>query len=78
MPPLGSSPGLRDAVRQLRRGLRDVKDRMARRRNRWRDVDFAGMAGGDHEVMVLISPSQAHHFAASPSGQRHQPCGSDR
>jgi hypothetical protein len=53
--PVSSSPGLRDAVRQLRRGWRDVRDRMARRRNRWRDVGFAGMADGDHKAMVLIS-----------------------
>ena len=30
--PLHSSAGLPDAVRRLRRGLRDVRDRMARRR----------------------------------------------
>ena len=53
--PINSSAGLPDAVRRLRRGLRDVRDRMARRRRRWRDVCFAGMAGGDDTALVLIS-----------------------
>jgi hypothetical protein len=53
--PLHSSAGLPDAVRRLRRGLRDVRDRMARRRNRWRDVYCTGMAGGDHTALVLVS-----------------------
>ena len=53
--PLHSSAGLPDAVRRLRRGLRDVRDRMARRRRRWRDVCFAGMAGGDHTALVMIT-----------------------
>jgi hypothetical protein len=45
---------LPDAVRRLRRALRDVRDRMARRRKRWRDVSFAGLAGGDRTALVLI------------------------
>jgi hypothetical protein len=53
--PLHSSAGLPDAVRRLRRGLRDVRDRMARRRRSWRDVSFAGMAGGDGMALVLVS-----------------------
>ena len=52
---IDSSVGLPDAVRRLRRGLRDVRDRTARHRNRWRDVCCAGMAGGDHTALVLIS-----------------------
>jgi hypothetical protein len=52
--PLKSSAGLCDAVRRLRRSLRDVRDRMARRRWRWRSVSFAGMAGGDHRAMVMV------------------------
>jgi hypothetical protein len=52
---IDSSAGLPDAVRRLRRGLRDVRDRVARRSRRWRDVRFAGMAGGDRAAMVLIS-----------------------
>ena len=55
--PLHSPAGLRHAVRQLRRGLRDVRDRMARRRRRWRGVCFAGMASGDGRVLVLVSHS---------------------
>ena len=51
---IDSLAGLPDAVRRLRRGLRDVRDRTARHRNRWRDVCCAGMAGGDHTAMVMI------------------------
>ena len=50
-----SSAGLPDAVRRLRRALRDVRDRMARHRRSWRDVSFAGMAGGDGMALVLVS-----------------------
>ncbi len=53
--PMNSSAGLPDAVRRLRRGLRDVRDRTARCRNRWRDVCFAGMAGGDGTALVMIT-----------------------
>jgi hypothetical protein len=53
--PMNSSAGLHNAVRRLRRGLRDVRDREARRRNRWRDVCFAGMAGGDQTALVMIT-----------------------
>jgi hypothetical protein len=55
MIPPHSSAGLTDAVRRLRRGLRDARDRMARRSRRWRDVSFSGMAGGDHTALVLVS-----------------------
>ena len=50
-----SSAGLPDAVRRLRRGLRDVRDRMARRSRRWREVCCAGMAGGDGTALVMVS-----------------------
>jgi hypothetical protein len=53
--PIRSRAGLTDAARWLRRGLRDVRDRMARRRNRWRDVSFAGMIGGDGKALVLVT-----------------------
>jgi hypothetical protein len=53
--PMHSSAGLPDAVRRLRRGWRDVRDRMARHRRSWRDVGCAGMAGGDGIALVLIS-----------------------
>ena len=46
---------LHDAVRRLRRGLRDVRDRMACRSGRWREVSFAGMADGDGTVLVMIT-----------------------
>jgi hypothetical protein len=52
---IDSSAGLSDAVRRLRRELRDARDRVARRRNRWRDVCCAGMAGGDGTALVLVS-----------------------
>ena len=50
-----SPAGLPDAARRLRRGLRDVRDRTARRFRRWRTVSFAGLTGGDHRALVLIS-----------------------
>jgi len=53
--PVQSTAGLCDGVRRLRRGLRDVRDRTARCRTQWRDVCFAGMAGGDGTALVLIS-----------------------
>jgi hypothetical protein len=53
--PVQSPSGLRDAVRLLRRGLRDVRDRRARQSRRWHGVSFAGMAGGDHTAMVMIT-----------------------
>jgi hypothetical protein len=53
--PLHLSAGLPDAVRRLRRGLRNVRDRMARHRRSQRDVGFAGMAGGDHNAMVMVA-----------------------
>jgi hypothetical protein len=52
---LHSSAGLPDAVLRLRRGLRDVRDQMARRGNRWRDVCCTGMVGGDHTALVMIT-----------------------
>jgi hypothetical protein len=53
--PLRLSRGLRNAVQRLRRGLRDVRDRTARRRNRWRGACCAGMAGGDGTALVMIT-----------------------
>jgi hypothetical protein len=50
-----SPVGLLDAVRRLRRGLRDVRDRMARHQRQWREVCFAGMAGGDHTALVMVT-----------------------
>jgi hypothetical protein len=52
---IDSSAGLPDAVRRLRRALRDVRDRVARHSRSWRDVSFAGMASGDHTALVLVS-----------------------
>ncbi len=52
---IDSPTGLSNAVRRLRRGLRDVRDRMARRSRRWRDVGFAGMIGGDGTTLVMVT-----------------------
>jgi hypothetical protein len=49
-----SSVGLPVAVRRLRRALRDVRDRTARRRRQWRDLCLAGMVGGDHTALILV------------------------
>jgi hypothetical protein len=53
--PVLSQAGLSDAVRRLRRGLRDVRDRTARRWRQWRQVCLAGLMGGDHRALVVIS-----------------------
>ncbi len=53
--PLHLSASLLHAVRRLRRALRDVRDRAARRRRRWREVCCAGMVGGDHGALVMIT-----------------------
>jgi hypothetical protein len=53
--PLHSSAGLPDAVRRMRRGLRDVRDRMARCSRRWHEVSFAGMARGAGRALVMIT-----------------------
>lgn len=42
------------AIRRLRRGLRDVRDRMVRSQRRWRTVCFAGMVCGDRTGLVLV------------------------
>ena len=52
---IGSSVGLPDATRHLRRAIRDVRDRVARHRNPWRDVRFAGLIGGDRRALVMVS-----------------------
>ena len=52
---IDSSIGLLDATRHLRRAIRDVRDRVARHRNAWRDVRFAGIIGGDRRAMVMVS-----------------------
>jgi len=52
---LDLSTGLHDAVRRLRRGLRDVRDRMARRRKRWCNVSLAGIVGGGGTALVMMS-----------------------
>jgi hypothetical protein len=51
---LRSPTGLRHAILRLRRGLRDVRDRTARRNEHWRTVCFAGLAGGDGKALILI------------------------
>ncbi len=45
---------LRAAVARLRRACRDVRDRTARRNQRWRGVAMAGMAMGDGTAFVLV------------------------
>ena len=50
-----SPVGLYDAAGRLRRGLRDVRDRAARRWRQWRTVSFAGLMSGDHRALLLIS-----------------------
>ena len=53
--PLDRHPGgLRISVARLRRALRDVRDRAARRRTAWGGVATAGMAAGDDTAFVLV------------------------
>ena len=52
---IDSSIGLLDATRHLRRAIRDVRDRVARHRNAWRNVRFAGIIGGDRRALVIVS-----------------------
>ena len=35
--------------------MRDVRDRIVRHRRSWRDVGFAGMAGGDGAALVMVT-----------------------
>jgi hypothetical protein len=53
--PVRSPLDLQDAVKRLRRGLRDVRDKAARRLRRWRTVSLAGMIGGDRRVLILVA-----------------------
>ena len=52
---IGSSVSLPNATRHLRRAMRDVRDQVARRKNPWRQVRFAGIIGGDRRAMVVVS-----------------------
>ena len=70
---IDSSVGLRDGVRRLRRGLRDVRDRMARHKKRWRDVCCTGMAGGDGRVVVMILHEDIERCAVEDVLRRRWP-----
>jgi hypothetical protein len=52
---IGSPVGLPNVTRHLRRAIRDVRDRVARSRNPWREVGFAGLLGGDRRALVIAS-----------------------
>jgi hypothetical protein len=53
--PLEHRPGgLRAAVSGLRRDCRDVRDRTARQRWRWRGVAIAGIASADGTAVLLV------------------------
>jgi len=52
---IDSSIGLLDATRHLRRAIRDVRDRVARHTNAWREVGFGGIMGGDRRAMIMVS-----------------------
>jgi hypothetical protein len=72
--PILSPAGLFNAVRWLRRGLRDVRDRTAQRWGQWRTVYFAGLMGGDHRALVMIS----HQGIDRREGTECSGCRSDR
>jgi hypothetical protein len=71
--PIRSTAGLPAAVRRLRRALRDVRDRMARRRRRWRGVCFAGLACGDGTALVLISHDDVNRSEVLDALRRRWP-----
>jgi hypothetical protein len=54
-------PEVRDAVRRLRLGLRDVRDGMARRKRWWREVCCSGMTGSDRTALVMITHEGIDH-----------------
>lgn len=63
--PLRHCPGeLRAAVVRLRRALRDVRDRTARRRSSWGGVAFAGMATGTDAFVLVSHPDLARSEVA--------------
>jgi hypothetical protein len=70
---IGSSIGLLDATRHLRRAIRDVRDRVARHRNPWRDVRLAGMIGGDRRAMVMVSHEEIDRREVQNVLQRRWP-----
>ena len=53
--PVLSPAGLPDAARRLRRGLRDVETERPDAGRQWRTVAFAGLMGGNHIAMVMVS-----------------------
>jgi hypothetical protein len=56
--PLRHQPsGLRAAVARLRRSLRDLRDRQAKRQVRWRSVAMAGMAASGDTAFVHVRHS---------------------
>ncbi len=57
---------LRAAVARLRRACRDVRDRTARRNQRWRGVAMAGMAtDGDTAFLLVRHPGVTRHEVAA-------------
>ena len=71
--PKNSLIGLPDAVRRLRRGLRDVRDRMARRSRPWHAVCCAGMAGGDGTALVMITHEDIERCEVKDALRRRWP-----
>jgi len=59
--PVHSPEGLHNAVRRLRRGLRDVRDSVTRHRRSWPDVGCGGIIGADG-VPERMAPLQADHL----------------
>ena len=70
--PLPDHPaGFRSRVARVRRALRDVRDRAARRHASWRAVALAGMATGDGTALVLVRhPGIARAEVADALGGR--------
>ncbi len=56
LPLPGHPTGLRAAVARLRRAVRDLRDRAAKRRAAWRAIAVAGMATGDAAHVLVRHP----------------------
>jgi hypothetical protein len=50
----GDGQAMPDAVRRLRRGFARCSRRVGASQKRWREVSFAGMAGGDGMALMRV------------------------
>jgi hypothetical protein len=70
---LESLTGFPNGVRTIHRRLRDVRDRTARLRRHCRESGFAGLAGGDGRLLVLVSHDCLDRRQVPPVPRRRWP-----